>query len=373
MPVLATISAPTVLWYLSRSTGLVLLGLLTATLVLGVAIRAGWAPRNWPRFVVADLHRNLSLLAVLLLALHVITAELDPFAPVGWLAVVVPFVSNYRPIWLGLGALSVDMTVAVIATSLLRSRLRLSTWRAVHWLAYLSWPVALLHSLGTGTDTRLSWAFDYELVCLALVVATMLVRLWQLPAARRWSRAAGTMLVAASPLVVLTWAALGPLQPGWAKSAGTPTSLLASGSSTSGQGTTAPPATPSTSLSYFQAPFSGTLTDRSSGALETVVISGDVLGGMRGTLDVSLQGTAAGGGDISVTSGQCSYRPATIPGVFAGRLSTIQGGTLVMIIGSGSPVALDLEIQSQGGSGAVSGLVTVGPVPRGDTGGGGEG
>ena len=37
-------------------------------------------------------------------------------------------------------------------------RLGLRTWRAVHWLAYLCWPVALVHGLGTGSDVRASVA-----------------------------------------------------------------------------------------------------------------------------------------------------------------------------------------------------------------------
>ena len=67
------------LWFLSRGSGLVLLVLFSAVIVLGVATRTGSAPPRWPRFAVAELHRTLSLFAVALLVLHVVTAILDPF------------------------------------------------------------------------------------------------------------------------------------------------------------------------------------------------------------------------------------------------------------------------------------------------------
>src|SRR5580693_4008949 len=130
------------LWFLSRGSGLVLLVLFSIVVVLGVATRTGSAPSRWPRFAVAELHRTLSLFAVSLLALHVVTAILDPFVTIGWAATVLPFASPYRTVAIGLGALTVDLAGAVLITSLARRRLGQRTWRAVHWLAYLAWPAA---------------------------------------------------------------------------------------------------------------------------------------------------------------------------------------------------------------------------------------
>jgi sulfoxide reductase heme-binding subunit YedZ len=219
-----------VLWYLARGSGLVLLGLLTANLVLGIAIKQGWSPRAWPRFVVGGMHRNLALLAVCLLVVHVVTIELDPYVGVGWLALIVPFLSPYRPIWLGLGTLSVDCLIAVIGTSLLRSHLGPRSWRAVHWLAYLSWPVALLHSLGSGTDTRLTWVFGYELACLAAVSVAVLVRLWRLAPGHGLARTAGMAVTVALVGLMVAWSAAGPLQLGWSSASGSPSSLIGVGS-----------------------------------------------------------------------------------------------------------------------------------------------
>ncbi len=137
------------LWLVSRASGLVLLVLFSAVMVLGVATRTRATTRRWPRFAVAELHRSLSLFAVALLGLHVATALLDPYVSIGWIAAVLPFTSHYETLALGAGTLAVDLGGAVLITSLLRSRLGLRTWRAVHYLAYLTWPVAFVHAILT--------------------------------------------------------------------------------------------------------------------------------------------------------------------------------------------------------------------------------
>ena len=146
------------LWFVSRASGLILLSLFSVVVVLGVATRTGTSPRGLPRFGIAELHRTLSLFALALLALHVVTAILDPYVSIGWAATFVPFASHYRTIAIGLGTLAVDLLAAVVVTSLLRQRIGFGTWRAVHWLAYLVWPVAFFHSLQAGNDFRTWWA-----------------------------------------------------------------------------------------------------------------------------------------------------------------------------------------------------------------------
>jgi len=148
------ITSSTALWYASRTTGIISLVLLTAAMVLGILVnRQGRLP-GLPRFAVTGLHRNLSLLAVGFLAVHVATAVADPFVTIGLAAVVIPLASPYRSVWIGLGAVSLDLMIALIATSLARARIGRGTWRAVHWLAYASWPVALAHSIGSSGDLR---------------------------------------------------------------------------------------------------------------------------------------------------------------------------------------------------------------------------
>ena len=165
------------LWFVSRGSGLVLLVLFSVVMVLGAATRMGSAPRWWPRFAVAELHRTLSLFAVALLVLHVITAILDPFVRIGWAATVLPFGSPYRTVAIGLGTLAADLGGAVLITSLARQRLGFRAWRAVHWLAYLAWPVAFVHSLTAGNDLRIWWVALIECGPAVVVATAVLARL----------------------------------------------------------------------------------------------------------------------------------------------------------------------------------------------------
>lgn len=149
-------------WYLMRASGFVALVLLTVTVVLGISNVGRLARAGWTRAVAALVHRNVSLLAVVFLAVHVLTAISDKYVKIPALAIVVPGLSGYDPFWVGLGALAVDLIVAVTVTSLVRSRLQPRAWRLVHWLTYVSWPVALVHSIGSGTgrgiDTGHEWS-----------------------------------------------------------------------------------------------------------------------------------------------------------------------------------------------------------------------
>ena len=145
------------MWLVSRASGLMLLVLFSAVFVLGISTRLGTRLRSIPRFAMAELHRTLALFSVALLALHVATAVLDPYVSIGWFAVIVPFTSHYRGLALGLGTLAVDLGAAVLITSLVRRRLGHRWWRAVHWLAYTSWPLAFMHTLSAGNDMSIWW------------------------------------------------------------------------------------------------------------------------------------------------------------------------------------------------------------------------
>src|SRR5579859_5448697 len=146
----------TYLWYTTRGAGAVSLVLLSAVIVLGILGASRYEAPGWPRFVTTGFHRNLSLLAVVFLALHIVTAVVDPYTSLGWTTVLIPFTSSYRTLWLGLGTVAFDLLLAIVLTSLLRRFIGQPAWRGVHWLAYACWPVAVLHGFGTGTD---AWSF----------------------------------------------------------------------------------------------------------------------------------------------------------------------------------------------------------------------
>jgi sulfoxide reductase heme-binding subunit YedZ len=165
------------LWYFARGSGVVSLVLLTVVVALGIGARSGKPAFGLPRFAVSLLHRNAALLAVVFLAGHIIGLLFDPYAQLRLFDVVLPFVGNYRPLWQGLGTVGFDLLLAVVITSLLRHRLGARAWRAVHWLAYLCWPVALMHGLGNGTDRGTWWLWTISLTCAAAVAAAVVWRI----------------------------------------------------------------------------------------------------------------------------------------------------------------------------------------------------
>ena len=145
------------MWLVSRGSGLVLLVLFSAVFVLGISSRLGTFIGTMPRFALVEVHRTLALFSVALLMLHVGTAVLDPYISIGWWATILPFGAHYRPLAIGLGTLAIDLGAAVIVTSLARRKLGYRWWRAVHWLAYASWPLAFAHSLKAGSDMGVWW------------------------------------------------------------------------------------------------------------------------------------------------------------------------------------------------------------------------
>ncbi len=137
----------------------------------------------------ALLHRNVALLAVVFLAVHVATAALDSYVAVGWLAAVVPFTSGWDRLWVGLGTASVDLMIALVATSLLRARLTYRAWKAVHWLAYAAWPLAMVHGWAAGTDRGTTWARSLFVVSLLSVAGAVVWRV----RGRRSTRSTGRL------------------------------------------------------------------------------------------------------------------------------------------------------------------------------------
>jgi DMSO/TMAO reductase YedYZ heme-binding membrane subunit len=145
--------------------------------LLGVLVnRQGRLP-GLPRFVVTGLHRNLSLLGVAFVAIHVLTAVLDPYVTIRIVAIVVPLTTSYKPLWLGLGAISLDLVLALILTSLARARMSRRLWRSLHWLSYVAWGTALVHSLFSSTDLQRGVLLYLTIACTLAVVAAVIWRI----------------------------------------------------------------------------------------------------------------------------------------------------------------------------------------------------
>ena len=344
MNVLAAAGDTRLLWYATRGTGVVALVLLTAVVALGIAGSQRLQSVRWPRFLVVGLHRNLTLLTLVFLAVHIVTSVLDSYAPIRLLDAVVPFVSAYRPVWLGLGAVAFDLLLALTVTSLLRARIGYRSWRALHWLAYVSWPVALVHALGTGSDARVSWLQGLAIVSTLCVAAAVLVRVRTATGAGA-PRLAALALVLLVPLGTLVWYRTGPGSAGWAARAGTPTSLLASRAV---KVTAAKPAVTTLPSPPFTAQLSGSLSQASSDAqLVLLNIRGQTTGGARGVLWVRLQGAPTGDGGVQMTASGASYGPPASPNEYVGNIVQLNGTQMVLQLNDSAGATIDLTVDLQ--------------------------
>jgi sulfoxide reductase heme-binding subunit YedZ len=211
------------LWFVTRAAGLVSLVLLTLTVVLGIfATSRSVGSHAWPRFLNQGLHRNVSLIGLTLLVLHIGTAVADDYVSVRLRDVVLPVGGLYRPVWLGAGAAALDVLLLVTVTSLARVRLGHRAWRTIHWAGYLTWTLAVVHGLGTGSDAKLGWALAVQAGCVGVVVGAVGFRLTDGWRAHTGWRLAGAAGVVACVLLVTAWAEQGPLAPGWSHRSGTP-------------------------------------------------------------------------------------------------------------------------------------------------------
>lgn len=338
-------------WYLTRGTGAVSLLLLTAVTVLGILNAVRWSPPGTPRFVLQRVHRNVSLLAVVFIVVHIATAVIDGFAPIRWIDAIVPFRSAYRPLWLGLGALAFDLMLAVIVTSLIRARLGYRVWRAVHWTAYGLWAIAVFHGLGIGSDSKQLWMLTLVVCSVGAVAVATVWRIavgWPSWTPTRVTMAFGAVSV---PIFLGAWVVAGPLQPGWAARAGTPKPLLAHTSTVVASSpvavATAPIVLPSTTSGQ------GTTKLHSlSGGLARVVVELQTQDQRPLEIRVVLNGRQVGQG-ISMTEGSVALTPPEGAAVYQGAVTGLNGGNISATLsdGHGDRIALTLALQiSSGGS-----------------------
>ena len=363
----AILTAGSSFWYLSRGSGVVTLLLLTTSLALGILTSMRWSAESTPRFVTGDLHRNVSLLSLVFLAIHVASVVIDGFAPIGWLAAFVPFASPYRPIWLGLGAVVTDLLLAVAISSGLRRRISYRTWHLIHLSAYLCWPIAAAHALGSGTDAAKPWLLAVLVASGATLLFLLAWRVVRGPALSMRTRGLAIGGALLSPLLLMAWAVSGPLQPGWAHRAGTPKAILdrvaatttTAGSATGGPATTSGAATGSaTSTGAFSATFSGSITQTGG----TVQVTAPLSGGTSGSVSLLLRGRQLASGGIELHDGQVTV---TLSGGahLSGPVTSLDGNRIGATLTDGAghryTASVDLTIP---GDGTVQGQLSVQPT-----------
>jgi DMSO/TMAO reductase YedYZ heme-binding membrane subunit len=351
------VNSGTTLWYLTRGSGVVSLLLLTATTLAGVMTAGRWRSDRWPRFAVTALHRNLTLLALVFIGVHVGTTIADGYAPIGIKDAFIPFLSAYRPVWLGFGALTFDLLLALTITSLLRKHIGYRTWRALHWAAYAAWPLALVHGLGSGSDARFGWMAAIAFGSLAFVVIAIAVRLFR--AGRPDLQLVSGAAVVALVIIIGAWYGMGPSKRGWAAKAGTPSTLLKSNRTVATRRLASAPVVRPVS------DFTGSLVGHmsSSGPNDAgdaaIAIAAAVRGREPGVVHLTVWGTALEGGGLRMSDSSVSFADEPSGAVYTGTIVGLNGPMVEANVTSpaGKTLRLVMNLRLDGQAGTVDGSI----------------
>jgi sulfoxide reductase heme-binding subunit YedZ len=199
-------------WVIARASGMVGYLLVTSSIAFGIALSLKVRSPSWPRFVTTEVHRRVTLLALVFTAVHGVTLWLDPFTAFTPPEIVVPLASHYRAAWIALGIVASDLMLALWLSERLQRRIGYGWWRRLHYLTFAAWALVTVHGLASGSDTRTPWAAAIYAAGTLLVLGLLLYRLWPLDTFRRLA----VLTVAAASIWLLGWwAVTGPLRAGW--------------------------------------------------------------------------------------------------------------------------------------------------------------
>jgi len=161
-------------WYVTRSAGIIAYLLLWFSMVWGLVVPTKLLnPVIGPTFTI-DFHEFISLLSIGFTLLHVFVLTIDRFLPYSPVQILVPFLSPYRPFWVGMGVIAFYITLLVTVTFYLRSKIGMKTFRNIHVLSLLGYLGVTLHGLYAGTDSPLaSMQILYKGTALVVIFLTI--------------------------------------------------------------------------------------------------------------------------------------------------------------------------------------------------------
>lgn len=332
------------LWYISRSAGYVGLILLALIGVLGIMTAGDIRLARGNKFVTPELHRSLSLLAIVVLAIHVGAAIADKYSFIGFKDVFLPFTATYRPVWIGIGAIAVDLGIAVVITSLLRVKMGYRSWKLIHWASYPIFGLSIIHGLGSGTDSALWFSKFVYLVVGGVFILAIIARLVSLTNLNLGKQVAFFGMSFAVPVAIVAWAVSGPLASNWPKRAqvGLSQTILTSAQVTSSPSTTPFKATSSTPgplkiSSNYTSNWSGSIDQSPSNSQGEIALR--LLGMLSGSpgyeLSIVLFGIPSDGG-VSMISSLVEIASTSGSVVYKGSVTSLSGTTIISQVANAS-------------------------------------
>jgi len=184
----------TYFWYTTRATGIVALLLLTLVVTLGTLVANRIGGTFVGRFELNELHRSISVVAMLFLFIHILTTVVDSYVSTGLISAFVPMTSAYKTIPIAIGAVGFDLLLCVWISSLLKVRIKNESWRFIHWFSWLAYASAIIHAYMSGSDTHYGAGLLLVAGCAGIVLNVALWRYFGRP-----ERAAGRTALSPIP------------------------------------------------------------------------------------------------------------------------------------------------------------------------------
>lgn len=367
-------------WDTARAGGFTAYLLVTASVLLGLALSMRWQVRWWPRLISYELHIWITILSFIFLVIHILASWVDPFTRFGLNELLIPFISHYRPLWMALGIVALYLSLAVTLSLFIRRYIGYRWWLRLHELSFVVWALATIHGLATGSDTRTLWGIEIYIISAVLVCALLCVRLMQPVTSGGRAHPIWTGIVGGSLIVAIVWTALGPLRPGW--------NTIANNGNGSGEfvqaaGAASGTATPSPSTSSgapfsqpFRASVQGTVTNQLDASTGQPMLQFDLTlsGAQRGVLQIQMweqNGGGFGGDDgegsngvVTITATQVTLGTDAARPLYQGQITRLDGSFMEARLEASQPgqppLRLTLNLQTQGNN--VTGTVSAAPI-----------
>lgn len=174
-------------WITSRAAGGAALILASAAVAVGLMLSAKRPAAN--KTDLRAIHEALSLTTLAMVALHGLSLLGDSFMHPGLTGIAIPFVGAYRPLWTGIGIVAGYGLAALGLTYYARDRIGAARWRKMHRFVALFWVMAIIHTIGAGSDAAQIWFLLISgiviLPAAALLVLRWVDRWWNAPVGPR--------------------------------------------------------------------------------------------------------------------------------------------------------------------------------------------
>ncbi len=168
---------PQLWWLTARATGIVAWSVLSISVVLGMALSTRALGRRPTPAWLQDLHRGSGGLAIAFTVVHLAALLADTYVQFDIADLLVPLMSQWRPVPVAAGIVAFWLLLAVEATSLARRRIGITWWRRIHLTSFALWVLATAHLLTAGTDAGKPWLWGIVLATTLTVATLGLLRL----------------------------------------------------------------------------------------------------------------------------------------------------------------------------------------------------